>query len=545
MVEWWRGAVIYQVYPRSYSDSNGDGLGDLSGITSRLDYIASLGVDAIWLSPIFTSPMKDMGYDVSNYVDIDPIFGTLADFDLLITKAHKLGLKVIIDQVLSHTSDKHAWFAESRKSRNNEKSDWYVWADPKPDGSPPNNWPSVFGGPAWEWEPRRRQYFLHNFLIEQPDLNMHNSDVQDAILGTMRFWLERGVDGFRLDTVNYYFHDQDLRDNPPNPCIESGHLPAETYGWQSHEYSKNQPENINFLKRMRALTDEFDARMMVGEVGDAGETGIKIMGEYTEGNDLVHMCYNFEMLGPAFNAKHFRAVIETFQNGAPEGWPSWSFSNHDVCRHVTRWSDYANDHRVLAKQTCAMLMAFEGTIGIYQGEELGLPETQMEYHELTDPPGLRFWPEVKGRDGCRTPMVWHSDAENAGFSEVKPWLPVKPPQQALAVNTQELDLDSVLNAYRAIIKYRKETVALHRGSTEFIDLDEPLLAFNRICDGQTITCIFNLSNQRQSLRVEGQVDISGPSQAVSYSGSILELGANGFVYLEATGEKPKLEMSSL
>lgn len=449
MCDWWRGAVIYQIYPRSFQDSNGDGVGDLPGITSRLGYVASLGVDAIWLSPIFTSPMKDMGYDVSDYTDIDPLFGSLADFDALIKKAHALGLKVIIDQVLSHTSDKHDWFSESRQDRTNHKSDWYVWADPKPDGSVPNNWPSVFGGPAWEWKPRRRQYYLHNFLIEQPDLNMHNLRVQDAILDTMRFWLERGVDGFRLDTVNYYFHDAELRNNPPNPQLREGDTPAEIYGWQFHKYSKNHPDNIAFLKRMRKLTDQFDARMMVGEVGDAGDTGIEIMGDYTKGADRLHMCYNFEMLGPNFTAQHFQSVISRFQSGAPDGWPSWSFSNHDVPRHVTRWMEHSDDPNALAKQSIAMLIAFEGTIGIYQGEELGQLETEMEYHELTDPPSLRFWPEVKGRDGCRTPMVWTKITNNhSGFSEAAPWLPVKQPQQDRAVDIQEADQASVLNAYR-------------------------------------------------------------------------------------------------
>ena len=543
MSEWWRGAVIYQIYPRSYQDSNGDGVGDLKGITSRLDYVASLGVDAIWLSPIFTSPMKDMGYDVSDYTDIDPLFGTLADFDALIEKAHALGLKVIVDQVLSHTSDKHEWFAESRQDRTNDKADWYVWADPNPDGSVPNTWPSVFGGPAWEWEPRRRQYYLHNFLIEQPDLNMHNPDVQDTILGTMKFWLERGVDGFRLDTVNYYFHDQQLRNNPPNPDITEDKSPAEIYGWQRHVYSKNQPENIAFLERMRALTDQYDARMMVGEVGEAGDLGIQIMGEYTEGDDRLHMCYNFEMLGPNFSAKHFRSVIDRFQNGAEDGWPSWSFSNHDVARHVTRWAAHCEDHDALAKQAVALLMAFQGTIGIYQGEELGLPETEMEYHELTDPPGLRFWPEVKGRDGCRTPMVWSKDANDyAGFSEAKPWLPVKQPQRDRAVNVQEATADSVLNAYCETIKFRKNSAALWSGATEFVEIDEPVLAFHRVAKGQTLTCIFNLSPKPVTITVEGEVAATGPAQAVNHSESTLELGANGFVYLEAAQGKPTLKM---
>ena len=286
MQEWWRDAVIYQIYPRSFQDSNGDGIGDLPGITQRLDHVAGLGADAIWLSPIFTSPMKDMGYDVSDYTDIDPLFGTLADFDALVARAHELGLKVIIDQVISHSSDKHPWFVESRRDRTNPRADWYVWADPKPDGTPPNNWPSVFGGPAWEWEPRRRQYYLHNFLIEQPDLNLWNPEVQDALLAAMRFWLERGVDGFRLDTVNYYFHDRHLRDNPFNP----DHTAPDTYGFQIPLFSKNQPENLAFLRRLRAQTDEFDGRMMVGEVGDGGQSAINIMAAYTEGADRLHMC---------------------------------------------------------------------------------------------------------------------------------------------------------------------------------------------------------------------------------------------------------------
>lgn len=531
MTEWWRGATIYQIYPRSFQDSNGDGIGDLAGITERLDHVAGLGVDAIWLSPIFTSPMKDMGYDVSDYTDIDPLFGTLAEFDVLIARAHELGLKVIVDQVLSHTSDKHEWFAESRASRDAEKSDWYVWAEPNPDGTPPNNWPSVFGGSAWEWEPRRRQYYLHNFLIEQPDLNMHSPEVQDEILRGMRFWLERGVDGFRLDTVNYYFHDTKLRANPaaaPEVVAEQ----VDTYGMQAHIYSKNRPENIAFLMRMRQLTDEFDARMMVGEVGDGGQTAIDIMGEYTRGTDRLHMCYSFEMLSPDFTAAHFRKTIEGFQQGAPDGWPSWSFSNHDVRRHVSRWMAFCENADDLAKQSVAMLMSFEGTIGIYQGEELGLPETELEYSELTDPPGLRFWPENKGRDGCRTPMVWTAEADHGGFSEAKPWLPVKDPQQERAVDAQERKNDSVLHAYRETIAFRKSSEALMRGATEFLDLPEPLLAFHRRGAGQVLTCVFNLSKTAQTLAVDSEARLVGPHNALLETDT-LRLGPNGFAYLEA------------
>ncbi|MDE0588344.1 alpha glucosidase [Halocynthiibacter sp. C4] len=531
MSEWWRGATIYQIYPRSFQDSTGNGIGDLNGITKRLDHVAALGVEAIWLSPIFMSPMKDMGYDVSDYTDIDPLFGTLADFDALIARAHELGLKVIVDQVLSHTSDQHEWFKESRTSRTNDKADWYVWAEPSADGMPPNNWPSVFGGAAWEWEPRRRQYYLHNFLIEQPDLNMHNADVQDEILKSMRFWLESGVDGFRLDTVNYYFHDTELRNNPPAPqhIIDEQ---VDTYGMQNHIYSKNRPENIAFLKRMRALTDEFDARMMVGEVGDGGQTAIDIMGEYTRGDDRLHMCYSFEMLGPKFTAAHFRNTIEGFQKGAPDGWPSWSFSNHDVQRHVTRWSEFSENPDDLAKQAAAMLMSFEGTIGIYQGEELGLAETELEYSELTDPPGLRFWPENKGRDGCRTPMVWDASEDGAGFSAAKPWLPVKEPQKLRSVNTQTQANDSVLHAYRETIAFRKMSDALVKGSTEFIDLPEPLLAFHRVAEGQTLTCVFNLSKSSQTVSLGSEAKISGPHNASISDGNLI-LGPNGFAYLES------------
>ena len=525
MVEWWRDAVIYQIYPRSFQDSNGDGIGDLPGITRRLDHVAALGVDAIWLSPFFTSPQKDMGYDVSDYCDVDPLFGTLADFDAMVARAHQLGLKVIIDQVLSHSSDKHPWFQESRQSRDNPKADWYVWADPKPDGTPPNNWPSVFGGPAWEWEPRRRQYYLHNFLIEQPDLNLWNPDVQDALLKTMRFWLERGVDGFRLDTVNYYFHDDKLRDNPPNP----DHKGPETYGFQRHVYSKNRPENIAFLKRMRALTDEYDARMMVGEVGDSGQSAIDIMAEYTAGQDRLHMCYSFEMLSPEFTAAHFRRCIEGVHKGAPDGHSCWSFSNHDVVRHVTRWSAHARDRDALARQSAAMLLSFPGTICLYQGEELGLTETTLVYEELTDPPALRFWPEVKGRDGCRTPMVWDASEPHAGFSTVKPWLPIKPEQAARAVAGQTAN-DSVLAAYRDTLAFRKSQPALRYGATTFLDLPEPILGFTRAHDGQRLTALFNLSPDPVALTVKDETALTGPS-AATLSGERLDLPANGFAWL--------------
>ncbi len=527
MQEWWRDAVIYQIYPRSYQDDNGDGVGDLQGITRRLPHVADLGANCIWLSPIFQSPQADMGYDVSDYTAVDPLFGSLEDFETLIQTAHDLGLKVIVDQVLSHTSDQHPWFKESRVDRTNDKADWYVWADPHPDGSPPTNWHSHFGGPAWEFDPQRGQYYLHNFLTSQPDLNFHNPDVIEAILETCKFWLDRGLDGFRLDTVNYYFHDQKLRSNPPAQAKPQV-MATDLYGMQDNIYNKTRPENIAFLERLRALTDQYDDIMMVGEVGEMGRRSIEIMGEYTAGTGRLHMAYSFAMLGPDFTAEHFRNCIEGFQRNAPDGHPYWSFSNHDVPRQVSRWAEHAVDNDSIARLACAMLMAFEGTIGIYQGEELGQLETEMTFEELTDPPAIRFWPAVKGRDGCRTPMVWEKDSPSAGFSDVKPWLPVKEPQAVRAVDQQ--GVDSILAFYKEVIAYRAAHPAMCRGTTEFHALPEPIFAFTRKAEGERLTCVFNLSKTPVSLTLTGTATLSGPHHA-TLTQSKLELPGNGFAYL--------------
>lgn len=533
MTQWWRGGVIYQVYPRSFQDSNGDGVGDLRGILGRLEHVASMGADAVWLSPIFPSPMEDMGYDVSNYTDIDPLFGSLEDFDALIEKAHVLGLKVIIDQVLSHTSDKHPWFIESKSSRDNPRADWYVWADPNEDGTPPNNWPSVFGGPAWEWNGGRRQYYLHNFLISQPDLNFHNPEVQDAMLAAMRFWLDRGVDGFRFDTVNYYFHDNKLRNNPPAPSEKETPLEADPYGMQLHKFSKNRPENIDFLKRVRALLNEYPGTTTVGEVGEA-HRAIEIMAEYTAGDDLLHMCYSFEMLGPKFSAEHFRSRIKKFFKGAPDGWPCWSFSNHDVNRHMSRWESHAVNPDTMGRLAIALLSSLKGSICIYQGEELGLPEAELEYSELTDPPGLRFWPENKGRDGCRTPIPW-TDAEFGGFSDVKPWLPVKGPHLKRNVEALEADQTSLLHYYREILRYRRERQTLVDGDIHFYKIDEPILAHSRIGDEGTILCVFNLSATPRTVLLKGlpQADMPATvSRGAVREENALALEGNGFAFIE-------------
>ena len=531
MREWWRDAVIYQIYPRSFQDSTGDGIGDLNGITRRLDYVASLGVDCIWLSPIFTSPQADMGYDVSDYTDIDPIFGNLDDFDRMLAKAHDLGLKVITDQVLSHTSDKHPWFIESRKDRKNPKADWYVWADPQPDGSPPTNWHSHFGGPAWEFDATRGQYYLHNFLSQQPDLNFHNPKVVDAILETAKFWLDRGLDGFRLDTVNYYFHDKKLRSNPAARRANTHVMATDLYGMQDNIYNKNQPENLAFLEQLRALCDKYDDIMMVGEVGDMGQRSIDLMAEYTKGTKRLHMAYSFAMLGPDFSPKHFRGCIEGFQKGAPDGQPEWSFSNHDVMRHVSRWADHAVSDDAMARLACAMLMSFEGTIGIYQGEELGQTETVMEYHELQDAQAIRYWPGVKGRDGCRTPMVWDHNADNGGFSAGRPWLPVKPPQLENAVDLQEGQAGSILRFYRDVIAFRKSHPCMTRGKTRWIDVKDPILAFTRSTDDDNLTCVFNLSPKPATLTVKGDATLAGLHSGALSKGK-LTLPGNGFAFLD-------------
>ena len=412
-------------------------------------------------------------------------------------------------------------------ARSGPKADWYVWADPKPDGSPPNNWLSVFGGSAWEWDARRRQYYLHNFLTSQPDFNFHNPQVQDWLLGVMRFWLDRGVDGFRLDTVNFYFHDAKLRSNGPEPRLED--LPAvNPYDMQDHIYSKTRPENIGFLERMRVLLDEYEGRAMVGEVGEGAARALQVMAQYTSGGRL-HMAYSFDMLGPHFTAAHFRSRIEGFFAAAPEGWPCWAFSNHDVIRHVTRWQKFGAPDD-LARQAAAMLLSFEGSVCLYQGEELGQTETDIEFHELTDPPGFTFWPDYKGRDGCRTPMVWDA-SEIGGFSAGKPWLPIKAPQRRRNVATQLGVPGSVLETYRALLTFRRGAPALHDGQSRFLDLPEPLLGFVRGEGAGALTCLFNLGADPAALVLVGMPAIAGPTQAAMLDASRLTLGANGWAYL--------------
>ncbi len=526
--EWWRGAIIYQIYPRSFQDHNGDGVGDLVGITQRLDYVRDLGVDAIWLSPFFASPMKDFGYDVSNYREVDPLFGTLRDFDLLLEKAHSLGLKVIIDQVISHTSDKHIWFEQSRLSKFNDHSDWYVWADAKPDGTPPNNWLSIFGGSAWTWDSMREQYYLHNFLPEQPDLNFHNENVRNALIDEMRFWLERGVDGFRLDTVNFYFHSQGLEDNPPihpdefNATIAPSVNP---YNFQNHIYDKSRPENIEFIKRIRALLDEFGDTVLVGEIGDA-QRQIELMAQYTSGNKRLHMAYSFDFLGGEFTPEHFIKSISKIKEMVKDGWACLAFSNHDVVRHVSRWSPHGQEEN-FAKLAIALLLSMKGSVCLYQGEELGLNEADIAFEDLVDPYGIKFWPRFKGRDGCRTPMVWQSLAHLGGFSSAKKsWLPLPADHLGKAVDLQEKQADSILNFYRQFIKFRKKHPALIIGEIEIMNAPDGILAFRRFSKNDSLLCVFNMGENEQIFELADNMkyeEINAPGSIKLPADNLLKL----------------------
>jgi len=492
--EWWRGAVLYQVYPRSFADTNNDGVGDLPGITAHLDHIASLGVDGVWLSPFFTSPMKDFGYDVSDYTDVDPIFGTLADFDAMVARAHELGLKVIIDQVYSHTSDEHPWFTESRQNRTNPKADWYVWADAKPEGSPPSNWQSVFGGPAWTWDARRRQYYMHNFLKEQPQLNVANPEVQDALIDAMRFWLDRGVDGFRLDAINFAIHDPKLTDNP---AFTSNGKRTRPFDFQDKIHNQSQPEIPVFLSRLRALAETYPGdRFLVAEVG--GDRANEEMKQYTQGTDRLHSAYGFLYLySDHLSAELVEQGPAMWPGVDGEGWPSWTFSNHDAPRAISRWAE-GRDEKQFAEMTMLLLMSLRGNVFVYQGEELGLPQAEVPFERLVDPEAIANWPETLGRDGARTPIPWKADTVQAGFSTVEPWLPIDPRHYPLAVDVQDADPASILNLSRELIGLRHRYPALRTGGMHMYPVAGPVLSFERGEGDEALLCVFNLGHSAEA-----------------------------------------------
>ena len=532
--DWWRGAVIYQIYPRSFQDSNGDGIGDLPGITHRLEHVASLGVDAIWISPFCKSPMKDYGYDVADYCAVDPIFGTLDDFDHLLAKAHRLGLKVLIDVVASHTSNEHRWFLESREDRTNPKADWYVWADPKPDGTPPNNWLSVFGGPAWEWEPRRRQYYLHNFLKEQPDLDFHNPEVIAALLGQAEFWLRRGVDGFRLDAIDFGVHDPELRDNPPRPRTETpntGDLAGSPFGMQIQLYNKARPELADlFFKPLHDLTERYGGRLLLAEI--SGDRALERIAEYTAGGG-IDIAYSFDLLTSEPTARALRAVIEELERHVGEGWACWSFSNHDVQRAVSRFAHDGEASDALRLLLPVLLCSLRGTVCLYQGEELGLEEADLSLAQLKDPFGIAFWPRYKGRDGCRTPLPWLAEAEHAGFTTGEPWLPVSPLHLPFAVNLQEHADDSVLKRVRSFLLWRREQPALRRGALRFLEVAPEVLAFERSHDGRRVWCLFNLGPEPVSAALPGAGEVLHAGEDAALGAGRVSLPPHGFLF--ATG----------
>ncbi|MDA8231802.1 MAG: alpha glucosidase [Magnetospirillum sp.] len=482
---WWRGAVIYQIYPRSFRDANGDGIGDLGGIAEALPYVASLGVDAVWLSPFYRSPMMDFGYDVADHRDVDPLFGTLADAKRVIGRAHDLGMKVLLDMVWGHTSDRHPWFAESRASRANAKSDWYVWADPKPDGTPPNNWLSVFGGPAWTWEPRRRQYRLHHFLPSQPALNWRNPAVVEALAAVGEHWLSLGADGLRLDAVDFLIHDLRLRDNPPQRLAE---IPPRPFGMQDHRRDMMQPETADALARIRALTDRFPGTVTMAELSSAGDPLARVA-EYCAPGGL-HLAYSLGLMRRPASAAALKATIAEIEAKAPGGAFAWALSNHDVERAASRWGDGSP---ASAKMLLALLLCLRGTVCLYQGDELGLPEAEVPFDRRRDPFGLAFWPEFKGRDGCRTPMPWRGDGPAAGFSAAEPWLPVPESHRRLAVAVQEADGESVLNTLRRLIRWRRRHPALTEGGLTLVEMSPDIVAFERTGGGQDILCLFNPS----------------------------------------------------
>lgn len=497
-LDWWKGGIIYQIYPRSFYDSNGDGIGDLPGVMAKLEYVASLGVDGVWLSPFFTSPMKDFGYDVSDYRGVDPMFGSLEDFKRLVSKAHHLNLKVLIDQVSSHTSDEHPWFKESSSNRDNSKSDWYVWADPKPDGNPPNNWLSIFTGSAWQYHQERQQYYLHNFLVSQPDLNFHNEEVRKASLENMRFWLELGVDGFRLDTVNFYYHDAELRDNPPITSLDKKNpaLPATNpYTWQQHIYDLSRPENIEFISDIRKLLDEYPGSTLVGEITD--DKPLQRMAEYTQGQNRLHMAYTFDLLTERCDTAYIRSVIRQFNTIAPDAWPCWALSNHDVTRSASRWGK-GEDAEAYPLIILVMIMSLRGSVCLYQGEELGLTEAEVPFEKLQDPYGISYWPEYKGRDGCRTPMVWDGSS-CGGFSEVEPWLPIDIRHLSKSVQEQNKSPDSMLNKLRRFIKWRNQHPVLLKGELHLLEGNDDALCWIRKYGDESVLVAINLTSESISI----------------------------------------------
>lgn len=489
---WWRGAVIYQVYVRSFADSDGDGVGDFGGLISRLDYIAALGVDAIWLSPIHPSPNRDWGYDVSDYASVNPEYGTEADFDRLMREAHARGLKILTDEVLAHTSDEHPWFRASLEGGG--KADWYVWAPARDDGTAPNNWLSVFGGPAWSYHPARRQCYHHKFLRQQPKLNWRSEAARNAALAVLEAWLARGVDGFRLDVANAFLHDASLADNPAVAADARTSLTwSRAANFQIHRHDSNLEENLGLLNEIRRRVERYPDRFVMGEFSEGPER----CGAFAAPTEGLHSGYSFPLLeahvlAPSFIIDHYEMLARHSGH-----WPSIAFSNHDVTRTITRFGG-RDAPRELACLLLALLVSLRGTILLYQGEELGLPEAELSRDQFRDPVGDLYFPLYRGRDGCRTPMPWNGSAPNLGFTTGTPWLPLSPLHKALAVEDQDSDPASTLSFARRLLATRRESEALRLGDIEFQQAPAPVLAFLRSYKGERILSVFNMSGQETS-----------------------------------------------
>ncbi len=504
-VPWWRAAVVYQVYPRSFQDSTGNGIGDLPGITRRLDYLAgTLGVDAIWISPFYPSPMDDFGYDVADYCDVDPRFGTLADFDALLAAAHERGLKVIVDWVPNHTSDRHPWFVESRSSRHNRRRDWYVWRDARPDGSPPNNWQSVFGGPAWEWDEATGQYYLHSFLRSQPDLDWRNPEVEAAMLDTVRFWLDRGVDGLRIDVAHFIGKDPELRDNPPAPPPEgeAAFKDMGSYDAQLHLHDKGHPFAREVFGRLRALLDAYQPeRFAVGEIHEFDLE--KWAAYYGTALDELHMPFNFSLVWAPWEAAAFRRRVDAVEAALPEGaWPNHVLGNHDETRLVGRYGAAA------ARGAAMLLLTLRGTPTLYYGDELGMPQVDVPQDQVQDPWGIQV--PGMGRDGCRTPMQWAPGAGH-GFTEpgVKPWLPFTPDARRCNVEAQLGDDRSMLALYRALLALRRGSAALRHGDYRPLDtVPEGVYAYERSGAGERVVVCLNFTSEPRQVDAGGEVLLS-------------------------------------
>ena len=485
---WWRDGVIYQIYPRSFNDTTANGIGDLNGITDKIGYLANLGVDALWLSPINPSPDVDFGYDVADYCGIDPKFGSMQDFDRLITTAKNAGIEIILDLVLNHTSDQHPWFLASRSSRDDPHRDYYLWHDPAPGGGPPNNWRAVFGGRGWEWDAATGQYYYHMFYKEQPDLNWRNPAVRQEILDVFRFWLDKGVRGFRLDVFNVYFKDAHFRDNP---FALGGIRP---FDLQRHIYDFNQPELIGVLQDIRSVLDGYDAAYAIGETFLSTP---EQAAEYA-GPDRLHACFNFEITKARYNPRALMRRILAWQEAlGPDKWPNTVFNNHDVIRSATRYGQGHDDGRL--KVMAALLLTLRGTPFLYYGEEIGMRDIKVRRGDILDPIGKRYWPIYPGRDGCRAPMQW-DDSPQAGFTTGRPWLPLNPDYPTRNVAAQSAHDASLLAFYRHLIALRRAQPALIHGDFAPLEIgNRSVMAYRRAQDASAFLILLNFSSASTSV----------------------------------------------